>query len=274
MENLQRNGFKFKALISVLGASLLLAGCSMSEKSAKSGLDSGMVPPTASGATLAPIQVPTYPPIGYNPNPNLLASQPQAPIPAPSNARTPQAIPASQVQAQPMLPPSRYSKPVYDPAPSFDKGAYDQGFDRGYNRGYDRAKDDRFQDMRRDAGNPTDIIPNSPLLKSDNVITLQAVGMGVAPESTISPAQALALAKRAAILDAYRQLGEKMYGVRINATDTVKDAIASSSTIKSRLQALIRNAEITETLYKDGLCQVSMEVRLDGRIWYRALTQG
>ncbi|WP_163532053.1 LPP20 family lipoprotein [Helicobacter suis] len=130
----------------------------------------------------------------------------------------------------------------------------------------------RFDNSSQNVTPPTAgtnaIIPNSPILTPTNVIELSAVGMGVAPESTISPSQALALAKRAAIVDGYRQLGEKMYGIRVNATDTVKDMILQNSVIKTKVNALIRNAEITETIYKDGLCQVSMELKLDGRIWY------
>ncbi|PAF41566.1 LPP20 family lipoprotein [Helicobacter sp. 11S03491-1] len=122
--------------------------------------------------------------------------------------------------------------------------------------------------------NADPMIPNTPILTPTNVIELSAVGMGVAPESTISPSQALALAKRAAIVDAYRQLGEKMYGIRVNAQDTVRDMVLQNSTVKTKVQALIRNAEITETVYKDGLCQVSMELKLDGRVWYRALSGG
>ncbi len=118
------------------------------------------------------------------------------------------------------------------------------------------------------------MVPNTPVLTPTNVIELSAVGMGVAPESTISPSQALALAKRAAIVDGYRQLGEKMYGIRVNATDTVKDMILQNSVIKTKVNALIRNAEITETIYKDGLCQVSMELKLDGRIWYSVFNAG
>ena len=104
------------------------------------------------------------------------------------------------------------------------------------------------------------------------VIELSAVGMGVAPEATISPSQALALAKRAAIVDAYRQLGEKMYGIRVNAQDTVRDMVLKNSTVKTKVMAVIRNAEIIETIYKDGLCQVNMELKLDGKRWYRILT--
>lgn len=116
------------------------------------------------------------------------------------------------------------------------------------------------------------VIPNSPLLRPSNIITIRAIGMGVAPEATISPAQALVLAKRAAIADAYRQLGEKMYGIKLNAKDTVKDAIVKNTTIRTHVNAIVRNAEIQETIYKDGLCQVEMEAQLDGRRWYRVLS--
>jgi hypothetical protein len=116
------------------------------------------------------------------------------------------------------------------------------------------------------------VIPNSPLLRPSNIITIRAIGMGVAPEATISPAQAMVLAKRAAIADAYRQLGEKMYGIKLNAKDTVKDAVVKSTTIRTQVNAIVRNAEIQETVYKDGLCQVEMEAKLDGRRWYRVLS--
>jgi hypothetical protein len=116
------------------------------------------------------------------------------------------------------------------------------------------------------------VIPNSPLLRPTNIITIRAIGMGVAPESTISPAQALVLAKRAAIADAYRQLGEKMYGIKLNAKDTIKDAVVKNTTIRTQVNAIVRNAEIQESIYKDGLFQVEMEVKLDGRRWYRVLS--
>jgi len=116
------------------------------------------------------------------------------------------------------------------------------------------------------------VIPNAPILSPTKIIEISAIGMGIAPENTISPAQALALAKRAAIVDAYRQLGEKMYGIRVNAKETVKDMIVRDSTVRTKVMAVIKNAEITETVFKDGLCQVNMEVKLDGRRWYGLLT--
>ena len=63
-----------------------------------------------------------------------------------------------------------------------------------------------------------------------------------------------------------------MYGIRVNGQDTVKDMMLQNSVVKTKVQALIRNAEITETVYKDGLCQVSMELKLDGKIWHKVLS--
>ncbi len=141
--------------------------------------------------------------------------------------------------------------------------------------GYDSVVDDGSASQGYGPGDvigDEPIIPNAPILAPSRVVELSAVGMGIAPENTISPAQALALAKRAAIVDAYRQLGEKMYGIRVNAKETVKDMVVRDSTIKTKVMAVIKNAEVTETVFKDGLCQVSMELKLDGRRWYGILT--
>jgi len=137
--------------------------------------------------------------------------------------------------------------------------------------------DDMRKVLRNDAEVPHPVvlddlvIPNSPLLRPNRIMTINATGMGVAPEVTSSPAQALALAKRAAIVDTYRQLGEKMYGIRIDARDTIKDMMLKDSKVQTRLLAVIRNAEITEVNFSDGLCEVTMELKLDAKRWYRIL---
>lgn len=115
------------------------------------------------------------------------------------------------------------------------------------------------------------IIPNSPMIKPNNIITLRAIGLGVAPETAKNKAHAMTLAKRAAIVDAYRQMGEKLHGIKITARDTIKDAMIKNSVVRTKLYSVVRNGEIMETIYNDGLCQVEMEVQIDGRRWYRAL---
>jgi len=115
------------------------------------------------------------------------------------------------------------------------------------------------------------IIPNNPNLTPNNLIELQVTGTGVAPQNAISPAQSTALAKRAAMIDAYKLLGEKMYGVKLNGQDTVENMAITSSTVKAKVQALVRGADVVNVECKSGLCQVTMELKLDGRVWYRAL---
>ncbi|WP_457748158.1 LPP20 family lipoprotein [Sulfurimonas sp.] len=96
---------------------------------------------------------------------------------------------------------------------------------------------------------------NKPLL-------ISVVGQGVAPTNTSSPAQAYALAKRAATADAYRLIAEKVKGVRIDGQDLIKNMMVQRSTVRTSVQAMVRNANIVETTFKEGLCEVEMEILL------------
>jgi len=97
----------------------------------------------------------------------------------------------------------------------------------------------------------------------DSVITINATGQGVAPSFANSPAQAYALAKRAATADAYRLIAERVKGVRINGKDTIKNMAIKNSVVNTKVAAMIRNAKIVETTYKDGMCEVEVEVDID-----------
>ena len=92
-------------------------------------------------------------------------------------------------------------------------------------------------------------------------------GEGIAPQNTVSPAQAMALAKRAAVADAYRQMAEKLYGVKVSAKDTIKDAALYDSRIVSQVDGIIKNATIVENSFKDGLYKVRMELKMSGKRW-------
>jgi hypothetical protein len=96
--------------------------------------------------------------------------------------------------------------------------------------------------------------------KSDVLISV--TGQGVAPMNTTSPAQAYALAKRAATADAYRLIAEKVKGVRIDGQDLIKNMMVKRSTVRTSVQAMVRNANVVETTFKEGLCEVEMEIVL------------
>jgi hypothetical protein len=97
----------------------------------------------------------------------------------------------------------------------------------------------------------------------DNIIRVTVVGQGVAPSFATSPAQSYALAKRAAMADAYRLLAEQVKGVRIDGKDTIKNMAIKSSVVNTQVNAMIKNAKITETTFKDGMCEVEMEVEIN-----------
>ena len=101
---------------------------------------------------------------------------------------------------------------------------------------------------------------SEPLLEKDKALLISVVGQGVAPMNTASPAQAYALAKRAAVADAYRLIAEKVKGVRVDGQDLIKNMMVKRSTVRTSVQAMVKNANIIETTFKEGLCEVEMEI--------------
>ena len=104
--------------------------------------------------------------------------------------------------------------------------------------------------------------PQDDVLSIHEPLLISVVGQGVAPVNTSSPAQAYALAKRAAVADAYRLIAEKVKGVRIDGQDLIKNMMVKRSTVRTSVQAMVRNANIVETTFKEGLCEVEMEITL------------
>lgn len=98
------------------------------------------------------------------------------------------------------------------------------------------------------------------VLKKDSRVVISVVGQGVAPMNTSSPAQAYALAKRAAVSDAYRLIAEKVKGVRVDGQDVIKNMMVKRSTVRTSVNAMVRNANVVETTFKEGLCEVEMEI--------------
>jgi len=101
-----------------------------------------------------------------------------------------------------------------------------------------------------------------PILKSENELVITVVGQGVAPSITASPAQAYALAKRAAIADGYRQIAEKVRGVHVEGQDSIKNMMLTQSSTRTSVEALVRGANVNNTTFKEGLCEVEMEIAL------------
>jgi len=110
------------------------------------------------------------------------------------------------------------------------------------------------------------LISNTPVKKC--ILTIEATGVGVPPcEGACSTPQARVMARRAAIVDAYKSLAEKMYGIKINGRDTVKNMILQNSNLRAYVNGLIRGATIEEEDYKNGVYSVVLSVKLDPKVW-------
>ena len=97
----------------------------------------------------------------------------------------------------------------------------------------------------------------------NSIERISVTGEGTAPVFAQTPAQAYLLAKRAAINDAYRLLTERVKGVHIEGKDTIENMAVKESSIKTKVSAMIRNATVVGTTYKNGLCEVEMEINID-----------
>jgi hypothetical protein len=97
-----------------------------------------------------------------------------------------------------------------------------------------------------------------------NMIT--AIGVGSAPEYAIKPGQANALARRAAVVDAYRNLASIVYGVEVENHTTVEQLTVKKDTIKTAVAGVIRNARIVdEEQLDDGNYQITLSMPIFGQ---------
>lgn len=99
-----------------------------------------------------------------------------------------------------------------------------------------------------------------PSLNASQQLVVTVFGQGVAPSVTASPAQAYALAKRAALADGYRQIAERIKGVHVDGQDSVKNMMLQRSTVRTSVDAMVRGANVIDTTFKDGLCEVELEI--------------
>ena len=91
-----------------------------------------------------------------------------------------------------------------------------------------------------------------------------AVGYGVPPTGAYGT-RANLLARRAAVVDAQRNLAEFIQGTQIDAETTLLNYMTQNDTVKTRVSALIQGAAIVEEeAMSDGSYRVTMSVPLYG----------
>ena len=97
----------------------------------------------------------------------------------------------------------------------------------------------------------------------DGYITVE--GYGVAPANARTAGQVRAMARRAAQLDAYRNIAEAVQGVSVDGETTVEEAMVTSDVIRTKVSALVKGARIvSEHAESDGSYVVTMRAPLYG----------
>ena len=92
-----------------------------------------------------------------------------------------------------------------------------------------------------------------------------AVGIGAPPADAANMAQARAMARRAAITVARRNLLEITQGVQVDSITLVKDFIVKSDVVRTSVQGVVRNAQVIDTAYmSDGSVEVTLMMSLNG----------
>ncbi|HUJ17345.1 MAG TPA: hypothetical protein VL197_05070 [Nitrospirota bacterium] len=92
-----------------------------------------------------------------------------------------------------------------------------------------------------------------------------AKGTGAPPSQAVNPAQARAMAERAAFVVAIRNLLETVKGVRVDSESVVENFMVKSDVIRTRVDGIVQGARVVRTQYlSDGSVEVLVGMSMKG----------
>ena len=96
---------------------------------------------------------------------------------------------------------------------------------------------------------------------------VKATGMAAGKKGEKRIGLARAQARRAARMDAERNLGEQIQGVQVTGESSLRDLALEYDTVKTQMAAVIKNMrEAGEPKYnEDGTCEITLEIPLWGK---------
>ena len=93
-----------------------------------------------------------------------------------------------------------------------------------------------------------------------------AIGKGIAPRRATGLTQGRMLARRAAVVDGYRNLAEITQGVQITSNWTVRDEMVTGSRVQATVHAVIKGAELVDEKFEDGVAIVKLAMPIGGKM--------
>ena len=94
--------------------------------------------------------------------------------------------------------------------------------------------------------------------------TITVIGTGFPPQKAVNPAQSRLLARRAALVDAYRMLAESVNGVNVDAETIVENLVVKNDLVKTKVSACIKGATIIAEREIPGGYEVTMQLQMFG----------
>jgi len=103
---------------------------------------------------------------------------------------------------------------------------------------------------------------------------ISANGIGVPPEGVRHPGKARAMACRAAMVVAQRNLLETTKGVRVDSVTLVKDAMVESDLIRTSVEGIVKGARMSKRrLMSDGSCEVTATMPMAGDLFSALISE-
>lgn len=108
------------------------------------------------------------------------------------------------------------------------------------------------------------IVPGIEAPESDEKMMVAATGKGLEPENG-SPAQKRFMAERAATIDGYRKLAERLGGIILHSSTKAGMSEVTSDVISTEVNTYMRGARVHTVDFKDGYAIVEVRVYIAPR---------
>jgi len=105
--------------------------------------------------------------------------------------------------------------------------------------------------------------PADPSQKEDHIVSAKGYGV-VAAQGAVSLDQAKLLAMRAAKVDAYRNLAERLQGLRVNSSSNAAAFASQGDAVQTSAEYFLRGARVVSIApVRDGIYEAVVELDLD-----------